>query len=114
MVVRASFAVRDIDEATRSSRALCEALQLLGACEVIRLEPYYKRHGEYIEYVNVAVDRSGDPGALIRRVAASLVSGDWDFHESNPDEAWAVWDVRRGGTPVPGSMTWACIELLPP
>ncbi len=113
MVIRATFEIGDAATARVLSRQLCATLAEWGECRVLRLEPYYKDPSQYVTYVNVAVDRSGDPINLIRDVARALASSDWEFHDGDPDEAWAVWDARAGGTPTVGAATWLCIGLLP-
>jgi len=114
MVVRASLAATDNSSARLLSRGLCTLLNKWGRCEILKLEPSYKLPGEFSLNVTVAVEPRGDPIALVRDIAGKLASGPWEFHEADPEEAWAVWDVARsGGTAAVRGTTWLCVELLP-
>ena len=111
MIVRAYLAVPDLARARRVSAALCSVLASAGRCQVLTMEPDPKPTGLFRVYVRVTPNARPAPTSRLRGVADSLAAGRWKFDETDPEEAFATWDLRDGGQATIQDVTWLCVEL---
>jgi len=112
MIVRANLTVPDHAGARRLAKTMCSALSNWGNCKVLTLEPDHKHAGEFKLYVRVSGSGSRSMSVL-PSIATALASGAWKYYDEDPDEAYAVWDLRDGGRSVVPEVSWLCVELHP-
>lgn len=113
LVVRASLAATTAEEAASCTHELRAVVDQWGQSEILHLKSDSRSPGEFTLALLLSMGPQ-DALTAVRELASLLCSGSWELHEEDPAEPWAVWDGRAGGRATVPSVTWLCLEMLPP